>query len=557
MISEAWIIDGYVDEPACLGVPPYLSPYIRTVAGVLANHAYAVRYCTIDQIRADYSLLVSIGKADLAVMIAGVTVPGTYFGGTPASYTDIRQVGSSLQGPVTCLGGPVLFGYSTGGGTRAVKPEEYGFDHLLHGSPAQALEDFLSGSFTRVSRTRSYREEDQWGITGAEIVTQHPLFPFMLCEIETARGCPHFETGGCSFCTEPLYGEPVYRTAEGISAEIAALYSKGIRHFRLGRQPDFLTYQAGPGEFPRPRPEKIKALFAHIREGAPDLRTLHIDNINPGTIARHPDASREALSFLVQGHTPGDVAAFGMETADPLVVEMNNLKGDPDMMLEAIRIVNEVGATRQDGIPHLLPGLNFIAGLAGESAETYRLNCEFLSRVMHENLLVRRVNIRQLMPFEGTRAWIENRLPVDEKQFLQFKEEVRKKFDLPMLRKVFPKGTILRNVIVEVSGDTSFGRQLGSYPILAGIPLLIPHRTILNLVIVDHGMRSVTALPWPIPINELPARVLKWVPGLNKQGQVRVLAKRPFQDLSAFERIAGRSFRRDLFTFTFPEVPSP
>ena len=45
MPAEAWIIDGYVDEPACLGVPPYISPYIRTIAGVLKEREYKVHYC--------------------------------------------------------------------------------------------------------------------------------------------------------------------------------------------------------------------------------------------------------------------------------------------------------------------------------------------------------------------------------------------------------------------------------------------------------------------------------------------------------------------------------
>lgn len=50
--TSALIIDGYVDEPACLGVAPYVSPpYIREVAGVLAGHGYAARYVTIDQVR--------------------------------------------------------------------------------------------------------------------------------------------------------------------------------------------------------------------------------------------------------------------------------------------------------------------------------------------------------------------------------------------------------------------------------------------------------------------------------------------------------------------------
>ncbi|HWQ67113.1 MAG TPA: radical SAM protein [Methanospirillum sp.] len=554
MTAESWIIDGYVDEPACLGVPPYLSPYIRTIAGVMVESGYNVRYCTVDQMRSDTTYIRDASHADLVVMIAGVTVPGKYLGGTPASYTDIRQIGSALATPVTFLGGPVLFGMSTGGGVKAVRSVDFGFDHLLEGYPAEALHSYLSGS--EPVGNLSYEDEDRWNILGSGILTQHPLYPYVMCEIETARGCPRSRSGGCSFCTEPFYGEPRYRSVAGIASEVAALYRSGARHFRLGRQPDLLSYQSGAGENPRPVPDKISDLFHAVRTAAPELRTLHIDNVNPGTIARYPEESREALEAIIRYHTPGDVAAFGMETADPAVVEANNLKADPEMVLEAIRIVNEAGSVRREGIPELLPGLNFIAGLAGETANTYRLNIEFLERVAGEGLLIRRVNIRQLMPFEGTKAWDANTLPVDEGSFRTFKEEIRKSFDLPMLRKVFPTGTILHQVIIEESGDLSYGRQLGSYPILVGIPLRLSKGSQISCTVVDHGMRSITALPWPIPINSLPVKTLKWIPGIQKKAMVKILAKRPFNSREELETAAGCSFPPDLFSFISPAAPS-
>ena len=40
MTSDALILDGYVDEPTCLGVPPYISPYVRYLAGVLHAHGF-------------------------------------------------------------------------------------------------------------------------------------------------------------------------------------------------------------------------------------------------------------------------------------------------------------------------------------------------------------------------------------------------------------------------------------------------------------------------------------------------------------------------------------
>lgn len=539
MTRTAFVLDGYVDEPACLGVPPYLSPYIRTVAGALASRGYSARYLTIDQLRKDPLQADDVNKADLLVMIAGVTVPGKYLGGTPATLTEIQQVGHMVKGPQKLIGGPIGFGYAGEGGQKAVRQVISGFDALLSGEPAVALDNYLDGN--EPEGVLDYSRTDPWSIAGSSIVAQHPDFPYVMCELETARGCPHGATGGCSFCTEPFYGMPRYRTIAAVAGEVAALHAHGARHFRVGRQPDILAYGAGPGEYPAPEPEKIDALFSAIRAAAPELRTLHIDNTNPQTIARHENAAREALRAIIRHHTPGDVAAFGMETADPAVVRANNLKALPDEVFSAIRIVNEEGGKRRDNVPELLPGLNFVCGLAGETEETYNLNEQFLTRVLNAGLSVRRVNIRQVMPFEGTPAYTNNTLGKHERRFRQFKEYVRNRIDLPMLQRVFPIGTVLRDVRVEVSGSLSFGRQPGSYPILVGIPLPLAERTVTDAVVVDWGMRSVTALPVPIAINSLPASAIKWLPGVGKKKVAAVIAKRPFADLAAYRKVAGNS----------------
>ncbi|MDI9632854.1 MAG: radical SAM protein [Methanolinea sp.] len=537
--KRAFILDGYVDEPACLGVPPYISPYVRTLAGVLGEHEYTVSYATIDQARRDPGLIRAMQAASLVVVVAGVTVPGKYMGGTPATLAEILQIGAALKDPLAILSGPIVFGYSPGGGKKAEKNTFPGFDVVLRGSPASALDNYLSGREPRGDF--DYRREDPWSVRGAWVVAQHPRFPWVMCEVETARGCPRSHSGGCSFCTEPLYGPPVFRPVEGIAREVESLSRTGARHFRLGRQPDILVYGSSPSEeYPSPVPERLEELFTLVRESAPALETLHIDNVNPATIARHPDASRAALEVIVSHHTPGDVAAFGMETADPAVIEQNNLKARPEEVLEAIRIVNEVGGHRENGIPHLLPGLNFVCGLAGETAQTYRENIAFLDRVLRSGLLVRRVNIRQLMPFGGTRAYAQNTLGLHRELFSSFKAHVRERFDLPMLRRVFPVGTVLRKVFIEEEGDSlSFGRQMGSYPILVGFPLRLGVNSVVDAVVVDHGMRSVSALPVPIEVNALPRRALTWIPGVGKQLAARIAAKRPFRDLEALRAVAG------------------
>jgi radical SAM superfamily enzyme with C-terminal helix-hairpin-helix motif len=547
MSPVAFILDGYVDEPACLGVPPYISPYIRTVAGALIDHGCRVQYLTIDQLRNDPLRLAELNRANFLVMITGVTVPGKYLGGTPATLTEIQQVGHMVRGPKKLVGGPIGFGYAAEGGKKAIRQVISGFDTLLTGEPAVALDNYLNGN--EPAGTLDYERTDPWSVAGSGIITQHPDYPSVMCELETARGCSHGATGGCSFCTEPFYGVPKYRSIAGIAAEVAALYAHGARHFRVGRQPDILAYGAGAGEYPAPRPELLENLFSSIRTAAPGLKTLHIDNTNPATIARHEQKSREALQAIIRHHTSGDVAAFGMETADPEVVAANNLKAQADEVFRAIQIVNEEGGTRRDNVPELLPGLNFVCGLAGETQKTYDLNEQFLLRVRDAGLSVRRVNIRQVMPFEGTPAYTSNTLHKHDQRFRTFKEFVRQKIDLPMLKRVYPLGTVLKDVRIEVTGDLSFGRQMGSYPILTGIPVRLPVRTSIDAVVVDWGMRSVTTLPVPIDVNRLPQTALRWLPGIGKKKVAAVLAKRPFLTLEAYRNVAGSSAIDELLKF--------
>jgi radical SAM superfamily enzyme with C-terminal helix-hairpin-helix motif len=238
-----------------------------------------------------------------------------------------------------------------------------------------------------------------------------------------------------------------------------------------------------------------------------------------------------------------------METADPAVIAANNLKAQSDEVFQAIRIVNEEGGMRRDNVPELLPGLNFVCGLAGETEKTYELNEQFLAFVCDAGLSVRRVNIRQVMPFEGTPAYTNNTLGKYDHRFRRFKEFVRHKIDLPMLKRVYPIGTVLYDVRIEVCGDLSFGRQMGSYPILVGIPVQIAERSTIDAVVVDWGMRSVTALPVPIEINTLPATAIKWLPGVGKKKVATVLVKRPFKNLDAFRKVTGNSPIDLLLTF--------
>jgi radical SAM superfamily enzyme with C-terminal helix-hairpin-helix motif len=75
------LLDGYVDEPSCLGVPPYISPYVRYGAGAIIHAGHRCQYRTIDQWRHGASL-----DGDVSLFITGALVPVRYLRVMPISY---------------------------------------------------------------------------------------------------------------------------------------------------------------------------------------------------------------------------------------------------------------------------------------------------------------------------------------------------------------------------------------------------------------------------------------------------------------------------------------
>ncbi|MEZ5333801.1 MAG: radical SAM protein [Methanolobus sp.] len=548
---KAVIIDGYVDEPACFGVPPYVSPYIRYIAGALRSRGLRetdISYFTIDSLRTNPGNAPElIRNADISVIVAGMTVPGKYLRSTPISQAEIENIFSTANG-LKVLGGPIRLGYSLEGGKKAVSTLMDNTDAIVCPKDIEAfvfdLTDGLEKDPENIRhRFRTVKEIGEWGPRGAFIIKQHPDYPNVMCEIETYRGCGR--NRHCSFCTEPSYGIPDYRPINDVIAEVEELYQTGARFFRLGRQPDILSYHAKDtgGDIPEPDPEAILSLYRGIRKVAPELKVLHMDNANPGTIAKYPDKCRDIFKTIVKYHTPGDVAAMGMESADPTVVKANGLKAMPHEILEAIRIVNDVGRTRgKNGMPEILPGINIVHGLMGESRKTFDLNYEFLKNVLDSDLLLRRINIRQVMVFPDTPMHGNDELVRKHKKiFLKYKEKIRKDIDLPMLQKIVPVGTILRDLMCEVNdGKICFGRQMGSYPLLAGIPANLPEGKFVDITVTGHGQRSITGIPYPLNINTSSLQLIQQLPGIGKKQAIDISRKIPFENEEDFINKTGK-----------------
>ncbi len=513
---RAAIIDGYVDEPSCLGVPPYIAPYPRYIYGMLKELGIEARYFTIDYLRQHIRDL----SFDLAIVIAGIAVPGKYLGGNPLSKKELFSIN---VGERTVLVGPITLEL-----TRKERRMLEDIDVEIVDFPfEERLYQLLGGDSFDLGR---------FAIRGAEVVTQHPDFPNIICEIETYRGC---YWGKCSFCIERIH-RFWSRTVKNVVAEIKALYDCGVRHFRLGRQTDFFTYLADFNrEVPRPNPDMMKKFHRAIWKLCPKIRTLHLDNVNPRTIAEYPEESRDVIKTIVLYQTPGNVAAMGLESADENVVRKNNLCATPEDVMLAVEMINRYGSSPgYNGLPYFLPGLNFVVGLRGETKATFDYNYDFLEEIVERGWLLRRINIRQVKIFPGTpmEKFGDRNLKKHRKEFLIFRKKVRERIDIPMLRRVLPRGRKITDLRVEIPGSFSQARQLATYPILVNVVGFYERGSILDARVCDYSYRSVVAIEADVDVNLATLQQLECA--LGKLGR-KIYVNRPVDSSEELKALGG------------------
>lgn len=519
------ILDMYVDEPACFGVPPFVSPYPRYLYGALIDAgvaADAITYLTIDVVRENEFLLDS--DYSQVFVIGGAIVPGRYLGQKIGTVAELNRIIQGNKRQTFAIGGMIAAAVEPS--KRAI-PVDYDIE-------AFAWEYARN---TPTDRRRHYEELHRWAIKGAAVVRHHPSWPMLIAELETGRGCPR--RNHCSFCAEGLVHNVEWRAADSIIEETDALIDAGLSRVRLGRQADLLQYGSDitsyQGEFPKPNPSALKELMLPLQRKREDgmISLLNMDNANPGTIAAHPAESEEILHLLTDTLTTGDTMAFGVESFDERVVSLNNLKVNQKEAREAVRLVNRIGGIRRDGIPALLPGINLLQGLEGESSETFRINYEALKEMKEEGLLLRRINIRTLQLYPRTplamnpprlNARIRNR-------FEYYRDKIRDEIDSWMLNQVYPAGTLLHDVLVaENRGNYSMARQLASYAITVHLPLSLEVATLHTVIVTGHRERSLAALPFPVPVNRLDEKGLSYIPGISRHKARDMVLARPFRE---------------------------
>ena len=505
------LIDGYIDDPAALGVPPYISPIIRAIAGAAMDAGATLEYLSIDMIRKGKKI---DSTADISVVMSGNTVPGKYIRSMPMSVKELERILPQL-GKNRFIGGSAA---DTEIGQK--------FDFVIKKDLAASLYDGIIGKDVE-ERFRTLDEWNRWMVLGADIVRQHQDYPFpLIAEIETYRGCHRYRSGGCSYCIEPLKGKPLMRSPVDILAEARRLKENGVRNVRIGGQTCIVSYgSTDTHDPPRPNPEAVKRLFYGLRDIGFDI--IHVDNANPAVIATYPEESSKILQTITECCTAGNILALGMESSDPAVIRENNLNSTPELTLEAIRMINKYGSERgENGMPRLLPGVNIIYGLDGETADTYDMNLAFLRKLLDENLLIRRINIRQVLPVRR-----EFTVKVNPNRFKKNKEQIRDEIDHEMLMRMVPKGTILKDVFMEIhDGNTTFGRQIGSYPLLVGVPYPLELGRCYDIVITDWGKRSITGIECRFDINKATMTQISGLPGIGKKRAAKIIIAKPWDE---------------------------
>lgn len=493
------LLDFYTVEPSGLSVPPFFGPYVRQAWSALlkARPENELFYLTIDDVRwarnhrrphvsppqsdrLTYSLtknaddaLDLLQRADVVVIIAGDAVPSVHVHAVNGGLDDLDAVAKLIteRADVVLLG-PVL-GYAE----FAQRP----FSKRVRATHLQTLSSRTMFSSTSVPALYDELRADRTGLD--RLVSQFGWTP--IAELELYRGCTRQIY--CGFCNEPVKSPGVaHRPVPDVLDEAVDLYRAGVRHFRLGQQACFFSYQDRDVT-------AIERLLDGIRSACPELSVLHIDNVD--ALAAASPNGRRIAQLVSQYCTEGNCAPLGVESFDPKVVVANDLTCTEEIAVRAIANINDAGVTRGPlGFPSLLPGLNFIYGLRGESDATHARNLDGLERILEAGYLCHRTNIRAVLVVPKTPLSIATDLPALSSDIFQARKmEIERRYDVPMKRRVYPVGHVLKDLhSFFVTNDGTYFRRLGSYALQVLVkeqmhPLYQP----ADVRVTDHAGRYV------------------------------------------------------------------
>ena len=93
-----------------------------------------------------------------------------------------------------------------------------------------------------------------------------------------------------------------FRAKEDVLNEVVEFYNLGARFFRLGKQTCFYTIPYAA------------ELLEEIHNKCPDIKVLHLDNVNPVKVVMDKKNDFKITKAIVKYCTSGNIAAFGVES---------------------------------------------------------------------------------------------------------------------------------------------------------------------------------------------------------------------------------------------------
>jgi radical SAM superfamily enzyme with C-terminal helix-hairpin-helix motif len=469
MSLDTVILDCYTDEPSGYGVRPYLGTHQLHLSQALAAQGRPHAYITIDDLRycehgraedckerTDIATLNTtinrddaldiLRRAKIIYVIMGCFVDYNYFSCVPPRSDEVYHY---LQG---MSARKVLFYVM---GTLDGISSDYSesrlstiIDEVEHGNTYRYVFELAGSTPTKNLINPDYDLLKKIGRYPPPILEQ--IRDPIIAEIETGTGC---NTPTCTFCIESVRSPRVtYREPEDIVEQVECLYNSGVRHFRLGRQPNFFHYM-------RQDVLAMERLLGGIRSRCPEIRTLHIDNVNIVNVITAP--GHRIAELVAMYCTSGNVAPFGIESFDPTVRQAARVVGSVDDIMHAVEIINRYGSDRgENGIPKLLPGINLIHGLPGASARTHEANRSCLLRILGEGLMAYRFYYRNMTQPTGVSLSSSHTVHAE---FQRCFDELTEEFVLPMQSRVYPPGTVIKDDWEMVrDDDVTYARTLGT-----------------------------------------------------------------------------------------------
>lgn len=466
MQPEVVILDCYTDEPSGYGVRPYLGTHQIHLSQALSHKGVAHTYMTIDDLRyakgarsngvdnigvlnitrnAENALDI-VRNARTIYIVMGCFVQYEYFACKPPTADEVSgfladSLAKKVLFYVMGTSNEIDRSFRESQLATMLSEIEVGntYRHVLEG-PAQVTGGHIAPNYGLLDAISSARPS----------LVDDLLAP-VIAEIETGTGC---NTPTCYFCIESARSPKIrYRSAASIVKQVKSLYDCGVRHFRLGRQPNFFHYG-------RHDVDELERLLAGIRAVCPELKMLHIDNVNIVDVVGR--TGRDFTRLVVEYCTSGNIAPFGIESFDDSVREASGVIGSAAQVMEAIAIVNEYGAARgPDGLPRLLPGINLIYGLKGQTTETHAINISHLQEILRRGYMTRRLYYRSVTRPTGV-SFGEEAID-DVAAYRRNFEEIVREFVLPMQELVYPEGGTIRDLMeVRNDGHSSQLRTFGT-----------------------------------------------------------------------------------------------